>query len=279
MNAARLGGLALILSLGAAGEVAVSAAVQAPDTLTVAPADVPFGPGERLDYRVSVGLLGGAGHGSMEVLGIEGIRHRPTYHLCYRLKGGIVFARVEDMFHSWLDVEGLFARRFAQDQREVKFRRFRVFDFYPEERRFVRLDSKGAGDLPTNEPLDDVSLLYFVRTLPLELGRTYVIDRYFQQGGNPIEIHVLRRERITVPCGTFDTIVVRPVVHTGGLFSQGGQAELYFSDDRRRLLIKMTARIPVLKHVQLALEAYHPGSKLVPGPLRFPPAAPVQPRK
>ncbi len=274
----KLGWMTLVLSLAAACGAAAPGAAQTQDSVVAVPADVPFGLGERLDYRVSVGLLGGTGRASMEVLGIEGIRGRPTYHLRYRLKGGILFAKVDDIFQSWLDVEGLFARRFAQDQREVKFRRFRVFDFYPEERRFVRLDGKGVGDLPTNEPLDDVSFLYFVRTLPLEVGRTYVLDRYFQSSGNPVQINVLRRQRITVPYGTFDTIVVLPVVRTGGLFSQGGQAELYFSDDDRRLLVQMTARIPVLKHVQLTLEGYQPGTKLSPGSLNFLPAAPVLPR-
>jgi hypothetical protein len=271
----KLGRMTLILSLAAACGVAAPGGAQTQGMAAFVPAPVPFGPGERLDYRVSVGLLGGTGHGSMEVLGIEGVRNRPTYHLRYRLKGGVFFAKVDDIFQSWLDVEGLFARRFAQDQREVKFRRFRVFDFYPEERRFVRLDGKGVGDLPTNEPLDDVSFLYFVRTLPLEVGRTYSMERYYQRDDNPVQITVLRRERITVPYGTFDTIVVRPVVRTRGLFAQGGQAELYFSDDSRRLLVQMTARIPVLKHVQLSLEAYQPGTRLSPGPLSFLPAAPV----
>jgi hypothetical protein len=271
----KLYSMTLLVSLMAACGAAGPGAAQTPDTVMFVPAEVPFGPGERLDYRVSVGLLGGMGHGSMEVLGIEGIRNRPTYHLRYRLKGGVVFARVDDIFHSWLDVEGLFARRFAQDQKEVRFRRFRVFDFYPEDRRFIRLDGKGVGDLPTNEPLDDVSFLYFIRTLPLEVGRSYVVERYFQAAGNPVRINVLRRQRITVPYGTFDTIVVLPVVRTGGLFSQGGQAELYFSDDDRHLLVQMIARIPVLKHVQLSLEGYRPGTKLSPGPLRFLPAAQV----
>jgi hypothetical protein len=51
-----------------------------------------------------------------------------------------------------------------------------------------------------------------------------------------------------------------------------------FSDDDRRLLVRMIARIPVLKHVQLSLEGYQPGTKLSPGMLRFLPAAPVLPR-
>jgi hypothetical protein len=77
----KLGRMTLILSLAAVCGAAAPGATQTQGTVAFVPVDVPFGPGERLDYRVSVGLLGGTGHGSMEVLGIEGVRKRPTYHL------------------------------------------------------------------------------------------------------------------------------------------------------------------------------------------------------
>ena len=51
-------------------------------------------------------------------------------------------------------------------------------------------------------PLEDVSLVYFVRTLPLEPGQCYVLRRYFQPEGNPVVIHVVRRDTVTVPAGT-----------------------------------------------------------------------------
>ena len=52
-----------------------------------------------------------------------------------------------------------------------------------------------------------------------------------------IESHFEGMETITVPAGTFRTIVVQPVIQTRGLFSEGGRAEVYFTDDDRRLLI------------------------------------------
>ncbi len=225
-------------------------------------AAVPFGPGERLGYKVRLGIFGTVGEGSMEVVGVDTIHGRPTYHLRFDLKGKVLFAEVDDRLQSWLDVSHLVARRFEQDQKEVKFKRHRIFDFFPEERRYERLDREGGGELATDEPLDDVSFLYFVRTLPLEVGETYTFDRYYKEDGNPVTLQVLRKETITVPAGTFETIVVRPIIKTDGLFGEGGEAEVYFTDDEQRLLVQMKSKVPVIGNLSLHLDSYTPGERL-----------------
>jgi hypothetical protein len=260
--------LAVLLAAACAplmGHAAASEGQDTPSMYASVPAEssgvarVPFGPGELARYKVTVGLFGGVGRGSMEISAVDTLRGRACYRIRFDLKGGVPFAKVDDHFESWLDVSSLASRRFEQRQKEVKFRRERVFDFYPEERRWVRVDKEGAGDLPTDAPLDDVSFLYFVRTLDLEVGKTYTLDRYFKADGNPVVIEVVRKERIQVPIGNFDTIVVRPVIRASGLFAEGGEAELYFTDDDRHILIQMRSRVPILGHLHLLLESYRPG--------------------
>jgi hypothetical protein len=56
-------------------------------------------------------------------------------------------------------------------------------------------------------------------------------------------VTVLRRERIRVPAGTFDAIVVRPTIKTTGIFSEGGRAEVWFADDSTRRMLQMTSRL------------------------------------
>lgn len=229
-----------------------------------APAVVPFGVGERAEYQVKLGGLG-VGSGSMQVIGVETIRGHPTYHAQLRVSGGIPFARVDDRFESWIDVVGLFSRRFKQNQKELSFRRNRTYDFYPEQRTYRRLDSDETGELPTNEPLDDVSFLYYARTLPLEVGARYVLDRYYKADGNPVVLEVLRRERIKVPAGTFNTVVVRPIIKTDGLFGEGGEAEVYFTDDSRRLMVQMRSKVPLVGSLSLHMTSYRPGEQFVAG--------------
>ena len=79
------------------------------------------------------------------------------------------------------------------------------------------------------------------------------IPRYFKSGHDVI-IRVLRLERVTVPAGTFQTIVVQPTItNAGGLFGQGGRAEVYLSDDAARTIVMMRSSVPVLGSLSLTL--------------------------
>jgi hypothetical protein len=225
---------------------------------------LPFGPGERAEYQVRLGGLN-VGSGAMEVLSVSQVNGRPAFHARMRISGGLPLARVNDVFESWIDVDGLFSRRFKQDQHELNFRRNRTYDFFPEQRTFRRENGE-TGTIPTNRPLDDVSFLYFVRTLPLRPGDVYEVPRYFKEDGNPVIIRVLRRETVRVPAGTFNTVVIQPIIKTDGLFGEGGQAEVFFTDDSRRLLVQMRSRVPVIGSLTLHLRSFRAGEVYTGGP-------------
>jgi hypothetical protein len=224
-------------------------------------AAVPFGVGERMTYSVRLGIVGKVGSGSMEVEGIDTIRGRETYAMRFRLQGGVAFAKVDDDFRSWMDTQHLFAHRFKQDQKEVKYERHRTIDFFPAQRTWKTIDGKDGGNMPTDAPLDDVSFIYFLRTIPLEVGKTYTFTRYFKEEGNPVTVRVLRRQKVTVAGGTFNTIVVQPIIKTKGLFSEGGQAELYFSDDNKRILVQLKSKVKILKSLDMELTGYNPPTR------------------
>jgi len=227
---------------------------------------VPFGPGELLRYDVRLGALGRRGEGHMQVLGLDTVRGRTTYHVSMAIEGGILFAKVKDHYQSWFDVTNLVTRRFIQDVDEINYERFRHWELFPEERRWERPDNGNEGEIPTDLPLDDVSFLYFVRTLPLDVGDEYSFDRYFRENGNPVVIRVLRKDTVTVPAGTFETVVVRPIIQTKGLFSQGGEAELYFTTDERRLMVLMRSKVPLVGALSLHLTEIREGRPIQPLP-------------
>ena len=208
-------------------------------------AAVPFEVGERLEYKVKLGVFN-AGEGSLEVAAIDSVRGNPAYHAIMNIDGGILFAKVRDEFQTWFDTRTLTSHRFIQDQNEVGSKRFRHYEMFPERGVWERRDDEEVGDMPTSLPLDDISFVYFIRTLPLEVGDVYTFDRYFKETGNPVIVRVLRKEEKEVPAGVFQTIVVQPIIRTRGIFGQGGKAELYFSDDDRRALVYMKSAIPVL---------------------------------
>lgn len=227
-----------------AGQVAVPGAVrpsnEGPISRAVAP--VPFGPGERATYQVKFGVFS-VGSGTMEVTGIEEVRGNRSYLIDWSIEGGMPGARVNDRWRSWLDIAELYSHRHIADIHEVRYRAYRHWEFFPDEGRWFREDSREEGELGSRRPLDDIAFVYYVRTLPLQVGDVYTLPRYFRESGNPVVVRVLRKDRITVPAGTFNTIVVQPVIRTRGLFSEGGRAEIHFSDDHRRLLVYMHSRL------------------------------------
>jgi hypothetical protein len=218
---------------------------------------LPFNVGERATYRVSYNVIGRVGTGTMNVEAIDTVRGRPAFHLVFTLQGRVLFARVDNRVDTWLDTAGVYSHRFEQRTHEINFRRRRTREFFPTERRWTghTNDREESGTLPTALPLDDTSFLYYVRTLDLEVGREYTINRYWNESGNPVTLRVLRRETVTVPAGTFETIVIRPIIRTDGLFSEGGEAEVYFAETGARQLVMLTARVS-FGTLRLQLEEY-----------------------
>jgi hypothetical protein len=257
-----LSAAALLASVGVTDAAGVQLGSALAQTVPYAVAPVPFGPGEIMRYDVKWGIFGSVGDGRLEVVGIDSMHGYPSYRLAFAIKGGLPLAKVNDMNQSWLDVATLFSRRFDQNTHEVNYKRHRIIDFHPDSMRWVRLNSDDTGELATTEPLDDVSFLYFVRTLPLEVGETYTFNRYWKQDGNPVVVNVLRRDTLKIGKDSYPTIVVQPIIKTKGIFSEGGEAEVHFSDDARRLIVHLRAKMSI-GTLKMFLESYTPGMQLV----------------
>ena len=202
----------------------------------------PFGPGESLRYEVRFGSLK-VGNGTMEVRGVENVRGRSAYHTVFRVTGGTAFFKVNDVFESWFATDDLSSLRFYKDQDEGWKERNKRYDIFPERATFDDLTDKAPEQKSVSNPLDDGSFLYFIRTVPLVVGQTYHFDRYYRPDRNPVTIKVLRRERVKVPAGEFDAIVIQPIIKTKGIFSEGGHAEVWLSDDDRRVVLQMKSKL------------------------------------
>ncbi|HSW29746.1 MAG TPA: DUF3108 domain-containing protein [Longimicrobiales bacterium] len=257
---------ALLAAAPAAGQLAN--ATQAPHRVypadsTAAPA--PFGPGERLVYKVKIGIFN-AGEGQMSIPDLDTLRGHDAYRISMTIRGGLGPARVNDAYSSWLDVRTLQSWRFIQDIHEVNYKSFRHYEFYPERRLWDREDNDESGPLASLLPLDDIAFIYFIRTLPLEVGKAYTFDRYFKVEGNPVTVTVIRRDRRKTEAGEFTTLVVQPIIRTKGLFSQGGKAEIHFTDDDRRIPVYVKSDIPSFPgSLTLHLKEIHAGVPLHPG--------------
>lgn len=227
--------------LGVALGGALNAAVALPAAAQRV-ADVPFEIGEQLHYDVKFGAIK-VGNASMRVAGIDTIRGLPAYHVRFSISGGTFFYKVNDVYESWMDLRTLNSLRYVQDTDQGSRERQRRYEIFPE-RAIYNEVAKNNREMPSvSEPLDDGSFLFFVRTVDLEVGKTYEFNRYFKPDRNPVRIRVLRRERIKVPAGTFNAIVLQPIIKTSGIFSEGGAAEIWLSDDDKRMMLQMKSRL------------------------------------
>jgi len=206
-------------------------------------APAPFGPGEHLVYKVKVGVLN-AGEGYMSVVGVEEHDENPVYRVEMSIRGGIGPLKVNDHYQTWFDVSTLQTWRYVRDIDQVGYKSYRHWEFFPDRMRWERQDNDEAGDLGSALPLDEIAFIYYLRTLPLEVGRSYTLNRYFKPDGNPVVIRVLRKDRRETEGVWYNTIVIAPEISTDGLFSQGGNAEIHVTDDERRIPVYVKSNIP-----------------------------------
>ena len=200
---------------------------------------VPFVVGEELTYKATYGKIP-AGTARMRVDCIEMVRGRPAYHLIFTIDGGIPFFRVHDRYESWVDVETLSSLRHRQQVSEGHFKRTTTYEIYPERAAYQKNGDSLVASV--SNPLDDGSFIYAVRSAAVKVGETRQEDRYFRPDRNPVVFTGVRKETVSVPAGTYTAVVVAPTIRTKGMFAEGGEAQVWFSDDDRRVPVQLKTK-------------------------------------
>jgi uncharacterized protein DUF3108 len=202
-------------------------------------AAVPFVVGEELVYRATYGKIP-AGTARMRVDCIEIVRGRAAYHLIFTIDGGIPFFRVHDRYESWVDIETLSSLRHRQQVSEGRYRRTTTYEIYPERAAYQKNGDSLVASV--SNPLDDGSFIYAVRAAAVKVGETREENRYFRPDRNPVVFAGLRREAVSVPAGNYTAVVVAPTIRTKGMFAEGGEAQVWFSDDERRYPVQLKSK-------------------------------------
>jgi len=93
--------------------------------------------------------------------------------------------------------------------------------------------------------IDTLSSFYFVRTLKLEVGKPVYLTILDNKKTWTVEVQVLRKEKIKTALGTFDTIVIKPLMKSEGIMDKKGEMVIWLTDDSRRLPVKMQTKVKV----------------------------------
>jgi hypothetical protein len=132
--------------------------------------------------------------------------------------------------------------------REGRHRRNREVVFDSGKHTALYIDHLGGEkkDLPIRDNIfDPLSSFYYVRTMKLEVGKPVFVDILDNKKMWNVEVLVLRKEKIRTTLGSFDTIVIKPLMKSEGIFSRKGDMLIWLTDDERRLPVMMRTKVAV----------------------------------
>jgi hypothetical protein len=237
-------------ALAAAAAGAVLLAASAAGQRGASP--LPFAPGEACVYRGS-GPLGRMGSGTMAV---EADGAGGTWLMRFDFRGRLGIVGVENHTRSWFDPGETASVRFTKLERSPISTRRQDVRMDPASRRWT--GEREAGAMPTTAPLDELSFVYFLRTLRLAEGDSYSFDRHYDTARNPVRVRVIGRGPVRVPAGELPAIEVEMRVRDAHHYDREGVIRIHFTDDTRRIPLRMESQIPVAGRMVLQLEAITP---------------------
>jgi hypothetical protein len=161
------------------------------------------------------------------------------------------FYPVDDRTESVLDKVGPFpgrSRNFKMIFKEGRRIRDREIRFQPQETKALFIDHNNGDQVTV--PLEAMTFdiyasFYHVRHQPLKPGATFYVNVLDGKKLHRIEIRVLRRERVKVPAGEFDTLVIEPMVAPEGVFEGKRGVRIWLTDDERRIPVKAQTKVRV----------------------------------
>lgn len=217
--------------------------------------DLPFFAGERLTYRVRVSRFGGSGKGEMTVDGPVDLRGTATYVLRSNVETRVGPVKAVNRSESWLDVSRMATLRFRKRERSVVYSGSESVELFPERRAWEAADGR-AGESETDTPLDELSFIYFLRTIPLVPDSTYRHERHFDPARNPTTVRVLRRETVTTPAGQFATLLIEMRVKDPARYRGEGVIRINMTDDHCRLPVRIVSDVPLAGEATLTLVSH-----------------------
>ncbi len=208
------------------------------------PWEIPFGAGEAFVFAIQYGLIY-AGDATLEIRNIASFDTTRAYHITSTARTNSTFDlifKVRDRVDSFMDYSGLYSDRFEKHLREGKFSRDEKVEFDQKRHLAIYPDKK----IPIPPATQDfLSAIYYMRTLPLDVGMAVALPNHTGGKNYPIYVKILRRERIKVPAGTFDCLVAEPVLETATIFQNKGKLTIWFTDDSVKMPVMLRSKVVI----------------------------------
>jgi hypothetical protein len=215
---------------------------------------LPFGAGERLSFVVSTSHFAKVGNAVMALDGPADVRGIPTLVASFTTRISVALMKASNESRSWIDPTRMASLRFVKHEHRPFSSAHDSVEIFPALHRWAstRPDS---GIAQSDAPLDELSFIYFLRTMTFAPDSTYSFDRHFDTRRSPTTIRVLKRETLHTAAGTFETVELEMRVKDGTNYKGDGVLHLWISDDRCHLPVRMESAMPVLGTGILTLES------------------------
>lgn len=229
--------------------------------------------GEDLTFKIRYGFIK-AGIAHMRIVDLVTMDEQPQIHIQTTAESVPAFNwifKVDDVVDVYVDPLRLTPYYFEKKLREGTYKAdlrvhygtgdsvARVEFIRYKEDMSVRKQKEYPVKIPANV-FDILSAFYFIRTQPLEVGKSIYLSSHEKKKVYDLEVKVHRKETIKVDAGKFRCLVVEPVLQGEGIFKQKGRLLIWLTDDALKIPVQMTSKVAVghitteLTHIKRAEE-------------------------
>jgi len=216
----------------------LAATVVAATLLVQGPVVQSFNQGETLDYNVAwLRITGGTAR--MTIAPLDADRYRITS----TAKSSPGFSRIYDVHDA---IETIVAR---SDFSTLKYTKRlneeddQMVEVTTVENGVATRVRKKVKSVRVPRPVyDPISVIYFLRTLDLTIGKKYEMNVVADAKLYNVHARVLRREKVKTPAGTFNTVLVEPRMEIGGK-EREEKLLIWYTEDARRWPVRIKSDV------------------------------------
>jgi hypothetical protein len=237
---------------------AIAAVVLVPTLLGMAQSAQPIAllAGERLVYNAHAGP-GMNARAEMWVDGPVSVGGTQLLVLNSEVRGGFGPVKVTDRTTSWIDPDRMATVRFQKQEHNPLGSHSEEVEIDPDGRAWRAADGR-TGMSPSDQPLDELSFIYYLRTLNLPDDSTLVLNRHFDPERNPTVVRSLGAGTVKTPAGTFATREIEMRVRDARRYRGEGVIRISLADDACRRPVRIESRIPNAGKIVLELLSAEP---------------------
>ncbi len=215
---------------------------------------LPFSLGEKITYDIRLANGARVGTATMWIEGPADVRGTSTYLLHFDSRIRYLLVPAVSRSSSWFDPLRGRSLRFFKHERNPLSHHDESVDLFPDQKRWKSAEGD-TGQSLSSAPLDELSFLYFIRTLPMVPGASYSFDRHFDALRTPTTVKVIRREVIPTPMGELHVFLVEMRVHDPQHYDGEGVIRIHLTDDDCRLPARIESTMPVIGTAILSISS------------------------